>query len=151
MKYIYIYIGVVFLIKSIGQIIVLEKRHYRQQQAWWTNGTYIAPRTLLISSGVVNGMHQGPCVIGLGAEGGTGPLLSETYSPPWTLGAALITCFPMWEGGEYRTGGPPAGISPLLATYCSLTSTASKVELDKDCFFLPSTSMFGFRGRASDL
>ena len=80
-------------------------------------------------------------MIGLGAEGATGPLLSETP----------ITCFPMWEGGEYRNGGPPAGISPLLATYCSLTSTASKVELDKDCFFLLSTSMFGFRGRASDL
>ena len=47
----------------------------------------------------------------------------------------------MWEGGEYIAGGPPAGIS----------TGASKVELDKDLFFFPSTSMLGFRGRASDL
>ena len=30
-------------------------------------------------------------------------------------------------------------------------SDAAKVELDKDCFFLPCTTMFGFRGRAKDL
>ena len=100
----------------------------------------------LSSSRVANSIH-GPCVLGLGTEGGTGPFWSsETYSPPRTLWPALlISWFPMWEGGEYI-----AGISLLLATYCSLTG-ASKVELDKDCFFLPSNSMLGFRGRASDL
>ena len=47
----------------------------------------------------------------------------------------------MWEGGECIAVAPPAGIS----------TGASKVELDKDCFFFPSTFMLGFRGRASDL
>ena len=55
--------------------------------------------------------------------------------------ALLISWFPMWERGEYIAGRPPAGIS----------TGASKVELDKDCFFFPSTSMLGFGGRASDL
>ena len=72
--------------------------------------------------------HQGlaPWVIGLGAEGGTGPLLSGTTSR--------------------RNLGPP-GIS-RLGTYRSLI-IANNDELDKDLFFL--SFMFGLRGPASNL
>ena len=72
------------------------------------------------------GLAMASWVIGLGEEGGTGPLLSGTTSP--------------------RTLGPP-GIS-CLGTYRSLIN-ADNNELDKDLFFL--SFMFGLRGRASVL
>ena len=72
--------------------------------------------------------HQGLAswMIGLGAEGGTGPLLSGTTSR--------------------RNLGPP-GIF-RLGTYRSLI-IANNDELDKDLFFL--SFMFGLRGPASNL
>ena len=70
--------GVVFffLIKSIGQRIycssLLEKQHYSIK-------FYEYQLDQLIRGCQ---WHHGPRVVRLGAEGGTGPFSSETYSPP---------------------------------------------------------------------
>ena len=78
--------------------------------------------------------HHHYMVIGEGAEGGTGPLLSGKTSP-WTLRPSLISwLLPMLllhgEGGEGIRG-----------------TTLANDDMDEDWFFF-FPSMFGLRGRA---
>ena len=73
--------------------------------------------------------HHGPCVVGLEAEGGTRPFFSGTISLTWTIWPALISWFLGWGGVAYRMGGPLGhGVSPLLATYFSLTTRVAAVR-----------------------